>query len=188
MTTLMLPDPSVVVLLGASGSGKSTLAGRLFDPSEVLSSDGLRASLTGSEADQRASGVAFRILHRTLEHRARVGRLTVVDATNVRAEHRRPLWARARAAGLPTVAIVLDLPPAELLARNAGREGRVVPVDIVERQLDALRHTVDAGRLIAEAVDHVVVLTSIAAVEAFRCERRPTASSGRRPSPARGDP
>ena len=106
----------------------------------------------------------------------------------MRAEHRRPLWARARAAALPTVAIVLDLPPAEILARNAGRAGRVVPVDIVERQLDALRHTMDAGRLIAEAVDHVVVLASMDAVEAFRCERRPTAPSGRPASPARVDP
>jgi protein phosphatase len=184
VTTLVLPDPSVVVLVGASGSGKSTLAGRLFDPAEVLSSDGLRADLTGSEADQRASGVAFRILHRTLERRAQAGQLTVVDATSVRAEHRRPLWQRARAAGLPTVAIVLDLPPAEILARNAGRAGRVVPVDIVERQLEALRHTMDAGRLIAESVDHVVVLRSIAAVATFRCERRPTGPSGRRPSPA----
>jgi len=47
-----LPEPCLVVLIGAAGSGKSTLAARLFAPDEVLSSDANRALLTGDAADQ----------------------------------------------------------------------------------------------------------------------------------------
>ncbi len=39
MTVIDLPDPSLVVLIGASGSGKSSFAARHFKPTEVLSSD-----------------------------------------------------------------------------------------------------------------------------------------------------
>jgi protein phosphatase len=34
-----LPEPSLVVLVGASGSGKSSFAARHFAPTEVISSD-----------------------------------------------------------------------------------------------------------------------------------------------------
>ncbi|HYL40591.1 MAG TPA: hypothetical protein VET90_04715, partial [Candidatus Binatus sp.] len=34
-----LPEPCLVVLVGAAGSGKTTLAGRLVEPNQVLSSD-----------------------------------------------------------------------------------------------------------------------------------------------------
>ena len=94
MTTLLLPDPSLVLLVGAAGSGKSTLAQAHFAPEEILSSDALRAAISGDAGDQTASRLAFAILHRELTRRLEAGRLTVVDATNVRAVHRRPLLAR----------------------------------------------------------------------------------------------
>lgn len=172
MSTLVLPDPSLVVLIGAAGSGKSTLAARLFMPDETVSSDALRAAVSGSEADQRASAVAFRILHRTVERRLAKGETAVVDATNTRAEHRRPLLARARAAGVPAVAIVLDLPPARVHAQNAGRTGRVVGSEIVDRHLSAIRRTLDLGSLTTEGFEHVVLLRSAPDVEALRLERR----------------
>src|SRR5687767_2573089 len=112
MAPLIVPDPSLVVLVGAAGSGKSTLAARLFAPDEIVSSDALRAVVAGDEADQGASAVAFRILHRTLDRRLAAGLLTVVDATNATAAHRWPLARRAKVAGFPMVTIVLDLPPA----------------------------------------------------------------------------
>ena len=172
MSTLVLPDPSVVVLVGAAGSGKTTLAARLFAPDEILSSDALRATVSGDEADQRASAVAFRILHRTLERRLARGELTVIDATNTKPEHRRPLTARARATATPTVAIVLDLPPTTVQAQNAKRTTRTVDPAVVDRHLDAVRKTLDDAQLSTEGFDHVVLLRTTADVANLIVERR----------------
>jgi protein phosphatase len=171
MTTLVLADPSLVVLIGAAGSGKSTLAARLFAPTEVVSSDALRAAVSGSEVDQTASAVAFRILHATIERRLARGEMTVVDATNTRSEHRRPLLARARATEAPAVAIVLDLPPALIHGQNLARTGRVVDRDVIDRHLAAVRLAVDDGRLATEGFELVVVLRSPSDVASLRLER-----------------
>jgi protein phosphatase len=138
-----VPDPSLVVLVGAAGAGKSTFAARHFAPDEVLSSDAFRALVAGDPADQAATRPAFAALHRAAIVRLRSGRLTVIDATNVQPHARRALVARATEAGVPVVAIVLDLPADVVLARNAARVGSaVVPEPALRRQLDALAATV----------------------------------------------
>jgi len=136
--TIGLPEPCLVVLVGAAGAGKSTLAARLFSPEEVLSSDAHRALVAGDESDQGATKTAFSILHRRLARRMAERRTTIVDATNVTSFARRSLVRRAASQGIPAIAIVLDLPPALVLARNATRVGRVVPEDAVRRQLGEL--------------------------------------------------
>ena len=171
MALLVIPDPSLVLLVGAAGSGKSTLAARLFAADEVVSSDALRAVVSGDEADQRASGVAFRILHRMLDRRLPNRLLTVVDATNVAAAHRRPLIKRAVAAGFPLVAIVLDVPPDVVHAQNAGR-ARNVDGHVVDRHLEEVRSTVDGDRLTLEGFDKVVILRSPAEIAELAIERR----------------
>ena len=168
--TLVIPDPSLVLLVGAAGSGKSTLAARLFAPDEVVSSDALRAVVSGDEADQRVSGVAFKILHRTVDRRLAEGRLTVVDATNAAAPIRRPLLQRARLHGVPSVAIVLDLDPRVVHARNASRS-RVVDADVIDRHLDAIRGTVDGGALSSEGVNQVMILRDPVEADALLLER-----------------
>jgi predicted kinase len=172
MTTVTVTDPSLVLLVGAAGSGKSTLARRLFAGDEILSSDALRAVVSGDEADQSASRTAFSILHRELARRLTAGRLTVVDATNLRREHRRPLLDRAQAAGVPATAIVLDLPAELVRAQNAGRE-RVVDADVIDRHLAWLRRSVDGGQLTAEGFAQVVVLRTPEDAAALRIERVP---------------
>lgn len=172
MSTLVLPDPCLVVLVGAAGSGKSTLARRLFAREEIVSSDALRAAVSGNEADQSASKLAFGILHRTVDRRLANGQTTVVDATNTRAEHRRPLLRRAQAATIPAVAIVLDLPPPVVLKQNATRRERVVDADVVKRHLAAIRHDLDHGGLTTEGFDHVVLLQSPAAANSLRIDAR----------------
>jgi predicted kinase len=142
---LPLPDPSLVVLVGAAGSGKSTLAARLFPRDAILSSDAFRAVVAGNEADQRATRTAFSILHRELSRRLAARRTTVVDATNVTAFARRALVRRAMVAGVPAVAIVLDLDPGLVLARNAARAGRVVPGHAVEQHQRDLARSLRRG-------------------------------------------
>lgn len=170
---LHLPDPSLVVLVGAAGAGKSTFAARHFAPDEVLSSDAFRALVSGDAADQSATRPAFAALHRAVVARLRSRLLSVIDATNVQPHARRSLVARAAEAGVPVVAIVLDLPAEVVLARNASRQAAaVVPEQAVRAQLDALAATLAAGPAVAWAgFDAVHALRSPAEVDAVVVRR-----------------
>ena len=170
---LRIPDPSLVVLIGAAGAGKSTLAARLFAPSEILSSDAYREAVSGDAADQRATRLAFSILHRELEKRLAAGRLVVVDATNVETAARRALLERATTAQVPAVAIVLALPATVVAARNAGRTGRIVDQAVVDRHLRRLATALATDRLGADGFAAVYVLRTAAEVDALEFERRP---------------
>ena len=170
MSIIRVPDPSVVVLIGPAGSGKSTFAARHFRPDEILSSDALREQLTGDAADQRVTGTVFRIIVRTLETRLANGRLTVIDATNVRVADRRPFVDAARRQGLPAVAIVLALPANVVHARNGARE-RIVDADVVDRHLRALAASTDAARLQTEGFIVAAILRTPTEVDATRVVR-----------------
>ena len=167
MAPISIPDPSLVVLIGAAGSGKSTFAERHFDRSEILSSDAFRALISGDAADQTVTRAAFGRLHRGLAARLARGQLTVVDATNVDRAARRALLRHAAAAGLPAVAIVLDLPPEIVLARNAARRGRTVDDRVVVRHLKRLRRSIGdpATTLKGDGFDRVVHLRTPAEID-----------------------
>jgi protein phosphatase len=155
---IRLPEPCLVVLVGAAGSGKTTLAARLFDADAVLSSDAHRALVAGDEADQGATKSAFSILHRRLAQRLAEGRTTVVDATNVTAYARRSLVRRSAAAGIPAIAIVLALEPRIVRARNATRPGRIVPEAAVARHLADLERSLRRDSLATEGFTAVHLL------------------------------
>lgn len=171
-----VPEPGLVVLVGAAGSGKSTLAARLFAPDEILSSDAFREAVRGDPADQRATRPAFAILHREAARRLGAGRLVVVDATNVERAARLALLRVARAAGVPAIAIVLAVPAADAHARNAGRSGRVVPADVVDRHLGRIAElgtdaAVIVDRLRAEGFTAAWVLSSTLDLAELRIRR-----------------
>ncbi|MGH2710782.1 MAG: AAA family ATPase, partial [Actinomycetota bacterium] len=113
-----VPELSLVVLIGPSGSGKSTFASRHFKPTEVLSSDECRALVSDDENDQTVTKEAFEVLHFIAGKRLAGGKLTVVDATNVQPEARKPLVALARDHHVLPVAIVFDLPESVCRERN----------------------------------------------------------------------
>ncbi len=178
---LRLPNPCLVVLVGAAGSGKSTLAARLFAPDAILSSDAYRAIVSGDEVDQGATRTAFAILHRQLDRRLADGRTTVVDATSVTPFARRGLVGRAATRGVPAVAVVLDLDPTLVLAQNATRTGRIVPEAVVERQLTDLERSLRRG-LDAEGFSSVHVVRTRAEIDelAIEWDAAPTVSAARR--------
>ena len=185
MAELVVPDPAVVVLIGAAGSGKSTFAARHFPPGSVLSSDALREAIAGNAADQRATRPAFVALHRALDRRLEQGRLTVIDATNVKAADRRALRLRAERHRVPVVAVVFDLPADLVHRRNSLREGRVVPPEIVDAQLRWLRRSIDRSELAAEGFAAIAWVRSAADLDAIRVriEAAPPAPP-RAPAPA----
>jgi protein phosphatase len=155
---LLIPAPSLILLVGVSGSGKSTFAARHFARTEVLSSDYFRGLVADDDNDQAASGDAFDILYYVARKRLAAGRLTVLDATNVHPEARAAAVELAREQDLPAVAIVLDLPLRRCLDRNAGRSDRVLDPRVLRRQRDTFRRNV--GNLPAEGFHTVHRLTA----------------------------
>jgi len=125
--TLEIPELSLVVLVGASGSGKSTFARTHFLPTEIVSSDFCRGLVSDDENAQDATSDAFDLLHYIAGKRMARGRLTVVDATNVQPEARKPLVALARQHHFLPVAIVFDLPERLCQDRNRDRPDRDWP-------------------------------------------------------------
>src|SRR5215210_7732270 len=105
---LSFPELALVLLIGPSGSGKSTFARQHFKPTEVLSSDFCRGLVSDDENDQAATNDAFAVLHFIAAKRLAAGKLTVVDATNVQLEARKPLIALAREYHCLPVAIVFN--------------------------------------------------------------------------------
>jgi protein phosphatase len=146
---ISLPNDALVLLIGVAASGKSTFARTHFAPTEVLSSDQMRAMITDDPAAQGATEDAFDLLHRILELRLRRGRLTVVDATNVEDWARAELVKVARRHRRPAVAIVLDLPLPAALERNAQRATPRPPPGAIRRQhrwlTDSLPSLADEG-------------------------------------------
>ena len=158
MSELAIPDPCVVLLVGAAGAGKSTFAARHFCPDAILSSDALREAIAGQAADQSATKAAFAALHRALDRRLAAHRLTVVDATNVTAKARLAIRRIAARYHVPVVAILLDLPADLVHRRNAARRERPVPAGVVSRHLDVLSAAVAGGSLAIEGYAAVIRL------------------------------
>lgn len=136
---LKIPELSLVVLIGASGSGKSTLARRLFKPTEILSSDTCRAWVSDDENDMEATSDAFDVLRHLARKRLARGRLTVIDATNVRPEDRKPLVQIAREYHCLPVAIVIDTPERVCQDRNRNRPDRDFGPHVVRNHRIAMR-------------------------------------------------
>jgi protein phosphatase len=153
---IAIPELSLVALVGVSGSGKSTFARQHFARTEVLSSDFCRGLVADDENDQAATADAFDVLYYIAGKRLAAGRLTVVDATNVQAEARKPLVETARAHDVLPVAIVLDLPEKVCAQRNAQRAERQFGERVLRRQHDQLRRSLRS--LKREGFRHVWVL------------------------------
>ncbi|MCC6457885.1 MAG: polynucleotide kinase-phosphatase [Caldilineaceae bacterium] len=141
MTEIRIPDFCLVVLIGASGSGKSTFAATHFLPTEVISSDFCRGLVADDENDQAATTDAFALLHYIAAKRLARRKLTVIDATNVQPEARKPLIALAREYHALPVAIVLDVPDRVSAERNERRADRAFGMQVIRRQRSDLKRS-----------------------------------------------
>ena len=168
---LTIPELSLVLLVGPSGAGKSTFARKHFRPTEVLTSDYFRALVRDDETDQGATKDAFEVLHLIAAKRLAAGRLTVVDATNVQAEARRPLLALARQYHCLPVAIVLNLPEKVCWERNQGRSDRSFGPHVIRQQNRELRRAMKT--LKREGFSHVYVLATPEEINGAVVDRQP---------------
>lgn len=156
MTTLEIPELSVVALIGASGAGKSTFARAHFAPTEVLSSDVFRGLVSDDETDQSVSGAAFDALYYLAAKRLELGRLTVIDATNVQRDARAGVLRLAKDHDCLAVAIVLNIPEAVCRQRNEGRPERRFGPHVIANQARGLRQSIKSLR--REGFRYVYVL------------------------------
>jgi alkanesulfonate monooxygenase SsuD/methylene tetrahydromethanopterin reductase-like flavin-dependent oxidoreductase (luciferase family)/predicted kinase len=151
----VIPDPALVVLVGAAGSGKSTWAGQHYLPAEIVSSDRLRAVVGSGEHDLDASDEAFSLLDQIVAARTRRRLTTVVDTLGLSPDRRINYLALARRGRLPAVAVLFDTDGAVCRQRNRSRD-RSVPAAVLDAQLARVRET--ASQLEAEGWDLVVRL------------------------------
>jgi protein phosphatase len=168
---IKIPELCLVALVGPSGTGKSSFAAKHFLPTEVLSSDWCRGLVADDENDQAATKDAFDVLHYIARTRLTGGRLTVVDATNVQMEARKPLVQLARECHVLPVAIVLNMPEDVCLERNKDRPDRNFGPHVVRRQRQQLRRSLRA--LKKEGFRHVYVFDTPEEVDAATIERQP---------------
>ncbi|QDN84366.1 ATP-binding protein [Streptomyces sp. RLB3-6] len=157
MTTI--PEPSVIVLIGASGSGKTTLA-RTWPASYRLELDRYRMLVSGSAGDQDATADAVRALNTVLAARLARGLTCVIDQTCTRADIRGGFVSAAHDHGMRAIALVMDTSLSACQARNARRpDERRVPRGTVQRQAEQIA----AARpgLHGEGFDQVVLASQL---------------------------
>ena len=152
-----LPDPALVVLIGASGSGKSVWAAEHYRPHEVVSSDRLRAVVGSGEHDLDASDDAFALLDQIVAARLRRGLTAVVDTLGLDQARRLGYLELARSSGMPAVVVLVDTDPAECRRRNRARD-QPVPAPVLDGQLRRMRAA--AAEIPGEGWDLVTTATS----------------------------
>ena len=170
--TIAIPELSLVALVGVSGSGKSTFAAQHFARTEVVSSDLCRGLVGDDENDQTVTSEAFELLHFIATKRLALGKLTVIDATNVQQESRKPLVKLARDQHVLPVAIVFDLPEEICAERNAARPDRAFGPHVLRRQRSQLKRSLRG--LEREGFRRVFILRSPEEVEAVEITREPS--------------
>jgi uncharacterized protein len=119
--------PALIATVGLPATGKShfarALAARL--PLVVLESDALRSVLFRKPRHgYKESRRLFQAIHALAGRLLRDGYLVLLDATNLREEHRRDLKALAGSTGSRLILVELTAPEGVALQRLKGRELR----------------------------------------------------------------
>lgn len=167
---IKIPELSLVVLIGASSSGKSTFARRHFKPTEVISSDACRALVADDENALDVNKEAFDLVRTIASTRLALGRIAVIDATNVQRDARKPLLALAKDNDVLGIAIVFDIPEGVMQERSRQRSDRDMGPHVIRNQSNQLRRSLrDLQR---EGFRYVHVLKSQEDIDEVVIERQ----------------
>ena len=174
---LTIPDFSLVVLMGASGSGKSSFAARHFAATEILSSDHFRGVVADDEGDQSATADAFDVLYYIAAKRLAARRLTVIDATNLRAEDRKHAVNLARRYHALPVVFVIETPESVCIERNKARPDRQFGAQVVRNHVQLLRKSLrglarEGFRVVHKLSDPEIMATAEVVREPLFTDRR----------------
>ncbi|HTH06922.1 MAG TPA: ATP-binding protein, partial [Ilumatobacteraceae bacterium] len=154
---LVLPSPSLVVLVGPAGVGKTTWARAQFAANQVVSSDDLRAAVGDGPHDLAASADAFALVDEITSRRLERGLTTVIDSLALDSQQRLRWRDLGRAAGVPVVAVALTAEPTDIRARNRSRPAEErVPDNVMRTQLARWPSVLEA--LAAEGFDSVHIV------------------------------
>lgn len=170
-TAIEIPEFALVVLIGATGSGKSTFARKHFLPTETLSSDHFRGMVSDDETDQSVTADAFDLVRAIADKRLKHRKLTVIDATNVRAADRKGWIELARRWHALPIAIVLDPGTDTCIERNKSRPDRPFGAGVIQRMASEIRKGLRG--LPREGFRQVWQLTMPESLEAATITRQP---------------
>lgn len=94
--------------------------------------------ISDDESDQTINAGAFALLHHIARARLSNRKLTVIDATNLQYQARRPFLRMARAHGFPVIALVFELSIESTLENNRRRPKRTVPEHIIAQHVQEM--------------------------------------------------
>lgn len=170
---MLIPDFSLVILIGASGSGKSTFANKHFKSTEIVSSDTCRGIVSDDETDQTATSDAFALVKFITRLRLKNRLLTVIDATNLKEESRKDWILLSAEFQCVMVAIILDIPENICAARNALKPDRQFGKHVIPLHISQLQKNI--RNLKYEGYRNIIHLRSVEEVDrVLAIEREPS--------------
>jgi protein phosphatase len=159
------------MLIGIPGSGKSTFASRHFSPTEIVSTQFTRALITDDASNPGPDSDVSEVMKLLVEKRLARRRLSVVDATNVRKDHRQYFLDLAHIYHVPVVAIVFDLNEELCIQRPRAKNSQDRGANVFRREAELLRQSLRG--LTDEGYSNVYTFSSPEEVDAASVKRVP---------------
>jgi predicted kinase len=148
ISTITLPQKTLIVLCGPAASGKSTFACKFVErheaqgcrPTSIVSSDHCRAMICDDETNQRVNGEAFDLFYSIIRKRLARGRLTIADSTALQASARQTLLEIAHSYHYHSCLIVFNMSLQTCLAHDQHQtRGRTVGEKVISYHWQTLR-------------------------------------------------